>query len=121
MAHYAEASPLATGLACRCPRCGTGKLYDGLLRVAPRCGSCGLDLSAQDSGDGPAVFVIFVAGFLAVLLAYIVEMTFAPPAIVHLAYQIPFVTGISILLLRIFKAVLIAYQFKHKTPGFDAD
>ena len=121
MAHYAEASPLATGLACRCPRCGTGKLYDGLLRVAARCEDCGLDLSAQDSGDGPAVFVIFVAGFLAVLLAYIVEMTFAPPAIVHLVYQIPFVTGISILLLRIFKAVLIAYQFKHKTPGFDTD
>ena len=121
MAQYSAVSPLAAGLTCRCPRCGDGKLYDGLLRVAPSCGRCGLDLSAQDSGDGPAVFVIFVAGFLAVLLAYIVEMTFAPPTPVHLAYQIPFVTGISVLLLRIFKAVLVAYQFKHKTPGFDTD
>lgn len=114
-------SPLAAGLTCRCPRCGRGKLYGGFLRVAARCDNCGLDPSAQDSGDGPAVSVIFVAGFFAVLLAYIVEMTFAPSAIVHLAYQVPFVIVISVFLLRMFKDVLIAYQFKHKTPGFDTD
>ena len=94
-------------------------MYQGLLTVAQRCDSCGLDLSAQDSGDGPAVFVIFVVGFVAVLTVAIVELSFAPPTWVHLIYQLPLVVGLSILLLRPFKAVLIALQYRHKTAGFD--
>jgi len=51
-------SPLYAGLACRCPRCGRGRVFAGLLEVRTRCAMCDLDLSAQDAGDGPAVFVI---------------------------------------------------------------
>ena len=116
--HYTEVSPFRAGLLCRCPRCGEGKLYRALLTVAERCSNCGLDLSAQDSGDGPAVFVIFIIGFLAVLLAAVVELSFEPPTWVHLVYQVPFVVGGSILLLRPFKAVLIALQYRHKAAGF---
>ena len=54
---YAPISPLTTGLAGRCPRCGDGKLFSGFLTVAPRCDVCGLDYAFADSGDGPAVFV----------------------------------------------------------------
>jgi uncharacterized protein (DUF983 family) len=118
-AHFGEVSPFRAGLACRCPRCGQGKLYDGLLSVAPACTVCGLDLTAQDSGDGPAVFVILIVGALAVLLAVVVETTFHPPTLVHLVYQIPFVVGMSILLLRPLKATLIALQYRHKTAGFE--
>jgi uncharacterized protein (DUF983 family) len=32
-------SPFTAGLLCRCPRCGKGALYKGLLAVAPRCGA----------------------------------------------------------------------------------
>ena len=49
--------------ACRCPRCGEGRLFTGLLAVSPACPSCGLDFSAEDAGDGPQVFVIFFLGF----------------------------------------------------------
>ncbi|MEA2903171.1 MAG: hypothetical protein QOI12_558, partial [Alphaproteobacteria bacterium] len=31
------------GLACRCPRCGKGKLFQGFLTLRPRCDACGLD------------------------------------------------------------------------------
>ena len=31
------------GIACRCPRCGKGKLYAGFLTLRPNCESCGLD------------------------------------------------------------------------------
>lgn len=116
--HYSEVSPFRAGLLCRCPRCGEGKLYRGLLTVAERCDACGLDLTAQDSGDGPAVFVIFIIGILAVGLAAIVELNFAPPTWAHLIYQIPFVVGGSILLLRPFKALLIALQYRHRAAGF---
>ena len=47
------------------------------------------------------------------------ENAFEPPTWVHLAYQIPFVLGLSILLLRPLKATLIALQFRHKTAGFE--
>lgn len=118
---HGAVSPFSAGLRCRCPRCGQGKLYKGLLTVTGRCSVCDLDLSAQDSGDGPAVFVILIVGAVAVGIALWVELAYSPPTWVHLIYQIPLVLGLSILLLRPFKATLIAYQFRHKTPGFETD
>ena len=32
-------SPYSTGLGGRCPRCGEGKLFDGYLKLRPRCPS----------------------------------------------------------------------------------
>ena len=106
-------SPFSTGLRCRCPACGKGRLYDGLLTVAPKCESCGLDLSAHDSGDGPAVFVIFILGCVVVAAAFVVEMTFEPPLWLHAAIWIPVITGLAILLLRPAKAIMIALHYKH--------
>jgi uncharacterized protein (DUF983 family) len=107
-------SALATGLACRCPRCGRGALYSGFLTVAERCGECGLDLRKADSGDGPAVFVIFILGFLVVPLALWVEAQFAPPMWLHVVLWPPLILGGSLGLLRPMKGVLIALQYRHK-------
>src|SRR5690606_24283377 len=57
---YPAVDPVKSGVAGRCPRCGEGKLFDGFLKVAPRCSACGLDYSFADSGDGPAAFVILI-------------------------------------------------------------
>jgi uncharacterized protein (DUF983 family) len=114
-------SPFFAGLLCRCPRCGRGKVFKSLLDVAPICGACDLDLSAHDTGDGPAVFVILIVGGLAVALAFIVETSFAPPIWVHLIYQIPFVLGASILCLRPLKATLIALQYRSNVGGFNGN
>src|SRR3979490_373595 len=46
------------GLACKCPRCGKGKLYQGFLTLRPACENCGLDYAFIDSGDGPGVLLI---------------------------------------------------------------
>ena len=54
------------GLACKCPRCGKGKIYSGFLTLAPRCEACGLDYAFMDSGDGPAIFMIMIAGAIVV-------------------------------------------------------
>jgi uncharacterized protein (DUF983 family) len=107
-------SPFRTGFTCRCPGCGKGKLYSGLLNVADSCDTCGLDLRAEDSGDGPAVFVILILGFIVVGLAAWVEFTFSPPLWVHPVLWFPVILGGSVFLLRIFKATLIALQFQHK-------
>ena len=114
---YPPVSVLHAALLCRCPRCGEGRLYDGLLAVAPSCARCGLDLRAQDAGDGPAVFVMLILGALTVGLAILVEIAFAPPIWVHLLLWTPVVVGGSILLLRPLKAGLIALQYRHRQLG----
>ena len=110
---YPATSPFKAALGCRCPRCGDGRLFSGFLEVAERCTACGLDLRAQDSGDGPAVFVVFILGFVIVGLAILVEVVFAPSYWVHVVLWPPVVIGLSLLLLRPLKAAMIAAQFKH--------
>jgi uncharacterized protein (DUF983 family) len=102
------------GIACRCPRCGRGKLYQGFLTLRPACERCGLDYAFIDAGDGPAVFVILIAGFIVVAAALIVEVKYQPPFWVHAALWIPLVLAVTLWPLRALKSLLIALQFHHK-------
>jgi uncharacterized protein (DUF983 family) len=116
-AGYPPVSLVTASLGCRCPRCGRGKVFDGLLTIVPRCATCGLDISAQDAGDGPAVFVILILGAIVVLLAALVEINFAPPIWVHIVLWFPLTLAGAILLLRPLKAGLIALQYRHLALG----
>ena len=111
---YDTVSPFKAGFACRCPRCGEGKLFAGYLDVAERCEVCDLDLTQQNSGDAPAVFIILILGAVVVGLALLLETTFAPPMWLHLLIWFPLILGGSIGLLRPFKAIMIALQYKHR-------
>jgi uncharacterized protein (DUF983 family) len=102
------------GIAGRCPSCGSGRLFAGYLTLVPRCESCGLDYNFADSGDGPAVFVILVAGFLIVGGALIVEILYSPPYWLHALLWGTLAVLLPLVLLRSFKGALIALQFKHK-------
>jgi uncharacterized protein (DUF983 family) len=106
-------SIIHAALLCRCPRCGEGRIFSGLLTVRQHCPACGLDLSAEDAGDGPAVFLIFLLGALAVGLAAWMEIEFSPPIWLHLLILTPLVLGGAILLLRPMKAVMIALQYRN--------
>jgi uncharacterized protein (DUF983 family) len=101
-------------LSCRCPRCGKGRLFQGFLTLAPGCESCGLDYSFADAGDGPAIFVIFIAGFVVVGAALAVEALYAPPYWVHAVLWGPLILITTLLPLRAMKGLLIALQFHHK-------
>lgn len=107
-------STLWAGLAGLCPACGNGKLFAGYLTLAPRCRACGLDYDFAAAGDGPAVFVILVAGFIVVGLALVVEILYAPPYWLHAVLWGSLAILLPLLLLRSFKGVLIALQFRHK-------
>jgi uncharacterized protein (DUF983 family) len=102
------------GLGCRCPRCGGGKLYAGFLRLAPRCEACELDYAFIDSGDGPAIFIIMIAGAIVVACALIVEIKYQPPFWVHAVLWLPLIIATTLLPLRPMKSLLIALQFHHK-------
>ncbi|HVC54682.1 MAG TPA: DUF983 domain-containing protein [Stellaceae bacterium] len=110
---YAPVSLAHAALLCRCPRCGEGRLFTGLLTVRPACAACGLDFSAQDAGDGPAVFVILLLGLIVVGLAGWVEVTFSPPIWVHIVLWTPLIAGGAIAMLRPLKAGLIALHYRH--------
>jgi uncharacterized protein (DUF983 family) len=107
-------STLAAGILGRCPACHRGRLYRGYLTVAPKCDNCGLDYGFADSGDGPAVFVILVTGFVVTGLALITEILYAPPYWLHALLWGSLAILLPLLLLRSFKGALIALQFKHK-------
>src|SRR6187397_3289932 len=106
------------GLACKCPRCGNGKLYAGFLNLRPRCEACGLDYAFIDSGDGPAIFLIMIAGAIVVGSALIVEIKYQPPFWLHAALWLPLILATTLLPMRSMKSLLIALQYHHKAaPG----
>jgi uncharacterized protein (DUF983 family) len=112
--HSAPPLPIGRGLACRCPRCGKGKLFNGFLTLAPRCERCGLDYSFADAGDGPAIFVILIAGFIVVGAALMVEMLYEPPYWVHAVLWGPLILITTLGPLRAMKGLMIALQYHHK-------
>jgi uncharacterized protein (DUF983 family) len=107
-------NPILAGLACRCPRCGKGRMFAGFLGLKPACEVCGLDYSFIDAGDGPAVFVILFAGFIVVAAALVVETLYQPPLWVHAALWLPLILVTTLAPLRSMKGVLIALQYHHK-------
>jgi len=105
-------------MSCVCPRCGKGALYHSRfsLDLNPACPECGLDLAGNDSADGPAVFLIFVLGFLLVPLAVLFETLFAPPLWAHGVIWGGVAIGLTLGGLKPLKALVIGLQFKHR-PG----
>ena len=89
-------------------------MFAGFLRIADRCSACGFDLKAADSGDGPAVFIILVVGFVAVFGALFSEMVFNLSPWIVVVTWLPIAAVLCLALLRPFKGVLVALQFHHK-------
>ncbi len=109
-----EPSPVGAGLAGRCPRCGNASMFNGFIAVRETCPSCGLDYAFADSADGPAVFIMLIAGFILVGAALFVEIRYEPSLWTHALIWPPLVVGLCLAMLRPFKGVLIALQYHHK-------
>lgn len=110
-AHFPPTEPVRAGLRGRCPQCGDGRLFAGFLTLAKGCGVCGLDYSFADAGDGPAVFVILIIGFVVAGLALWVDVTASPPLWLHFLLWIPLALVLCLAALRLIKGVLIALQY----------
>src|SRR5262245_9352981 len=106
-------SPLQAAVLGRCPACGKGRLFKGLLAVADTCSACGLSLAGHEKGDGPAVFVILFVGFIVAALSSWVEVTYQPPYWLHAVLWTPVIVVLSLYFLRFFKALIVAVQHRH--------
>lgn len=108
-------------LACRCPKCGKGKLYAGFLKLAERCDSCGLPLAKNDNGDGPAVFLIFILGFALVPPAVIIGMKVDWPLWLQAIIWSALILGATLGLLQPAKALTLGLQYRHRPDTFKDD
>ena len=104
---------IMTGLACRCPRCRKGHLFSGFLNLRKECEACGLDYSFADAGDGPAIFVILISGFIVVGAMLLTEVVYQPPFWVHAILWLPIILLMTMGPLRPMKAGLMALQYHH--------
>ena len=116
-------SPFECGIKGCCPRCGQGRLFDGFLKLAPRCEVCGLDYSFADPADGPAFFVMSAVGIIGMILLMVFDFTVHPPIWVHLVVTLPILIAMCLSCLRPFKAWLVAEQYIHKAapPEFSSN
>lgn len=109
-----QISAFLAGLTASCPKCGKGRLFRSGLALADRCETCGQSYAAADPGDGPAVFAIFILGFVILGGALMLEFKVGPPVWVHVMLWGILTPVFAFFLLRVLKATLIALQFKHK-------
>jgi uncharacterized protein (DUF983 family) len=103
---------VAAALTCRCPRCGKGKLFSGLLQVRPACVVCGLDFSRLDVGDGFVVPILMVLGFGVVGGAIWVDFTFNPPLWLHAVIWPPVTIVLAVAMTRYLKSFLAVQQYR---------
>ena len=114
MSDWPRQSSVDVALRGACPRCGRGRLFRGLLGVVERCSECDLDLRGNDAGDGPAVFVILIAGFIVVGCALIIEFKYEPPLWLHALLWLPLILATTLLPLRPMKGLMVALQYHHR-------
>lgn len=107
---------LKKGFACRCPKCGEGKLYPATfnLTLNENCEHCGLDLAQNDSADGPAVFLIFILSFALVPLALLVDSLFEVPLWGHAILWGVLCIGATLSILKPLKSYVILLQYKYR-------
>ena len=98
----------------RCPVCGKGKLFKSFLKLAGSCSNCGTDFKAADTGDGPVVFVILIAGFATCFAMLYAFLAWNWPAWMHLVVWPLFACLLSLGLMQPLKGLMVASQLKNR-------
>ena len=111
---YGKVSLVRAALTCRCPKCGQGRLFAGLLAIRDRCPVCGVDLQGSDSGDAPAVAVIFLLSPILIGAALAVEFSLSPPLWIHAVLWPVVGIPLAILMMRPLKAAVVGIQFRNR-------
>ena len=76
-----------------------------------------------DAADGPAVFIVLIAGFVIVVLALLVELYYKPAYWIHALLWLPLGIGLPLLMLGPLKGMMIGLQYRTnaKEATFEQD
>jgi uncharacterized protein (DUF983 family) len=111
-------SMLRGGL-CRCPACGSGKLFHRYLKVADHCQDCNEALHHHRADDAPPYFTISIVGHIIVALVLWVEMAYQPALWVHASLWMPLTLFMALVMLPPIKGALVGLQWALLMHGFD--
>ena len=101
-------------MLCRCPRCGHGSIFTGVLAVNFRCRACGLDLTRYNIGDGPAATLVGVWAALLAVLAIWAEFALDPSYWLHVTLWPALMILLIYTTVRPLKAWLIAMGYFYR-------
>ena len=108
------------GLMRRCPACGKGHLFDGYLRPAHACSSCGLETGAIRADDGPAWATILLVGHLVSPVFFVFAVAKSEvQQFLALAFVLAIVLGLTLLLLPRMKGLFMAMIWSKNADGED--
>ena len=103
---------IVAALKGECPKCGASTLFDGWIKFAAKCRSCGLDLTQFNVGDGPAAFLTLIVGTLVTVGAVSLQLSVEPPIWVHLLIWPPITLALVVGGLRVAKAALLQSEYR---------
>lgn len=106
------------GLLCRCPACGSGRLFRAYVKPVDRCAACGEDYTAQRADDLPPYLVITIVGHIVVGGYMGTDLIWPLTTWQHLAIWVPITLILSLLLLQPVKGGAIGLQWALRMHGF---
>lgn len=106
------------GFSCRCPKCGTGRLFDKYLKVTQKCNNCHEDMHHHRADDLPAYLVVMIIGHIVVGGFMFAEMAYELAVWQHMLIWIPITAISSLLLLQPVKGTVVGLQWALKMHGF---
>ncbi|AYD00700.1 DUF983 domain-containing protein [Neorhizobium sp. NCHU2750] len=114
------AQSIRRGLACRCPKCGDGRLFRAFLKPVDHCAVCGEDYTPQRADDLPAYLVIVVVGHVLMTGYLLTDMLWRVPPFVHAAIWIPLAVIAALATIQPIKGGVIGLQWAYRMHGFAA-
>jgi uncharacterized protein (DUF983 family) len=106
------------GLRTRCPKCGTGSLFNGFLKVNDTCGHCGEELHHHRADDFPPYVTMVIVGHIIVFAMLHMEMAYEVQPMVYLWTMVPAAIILSTLMMRPVKGAIVGLQWANRMHGF---
>lgn len=102
----------------KCPKCGSGPLLTGYLKVRDHCTVCRQELHHHRADDGPAYLTILFVGHLMAPLMHFAFVTWRPEPLVMFTLFAVGAVGLSLYLLPRLKGAMIGFQWARGMHGF---
>ena len=102
----------------KCPKCGSGPLLSGYLKVRDHCPVCRQELHHHRADDGPAYLTILFVGHLMAPMLHFSFVTWRPEPLVMFTILAAGAVGLSLFLLPRFKGAMIGFQWARGMHGF---